>query len=107
MYLIRAEAKNELGDAAGAVADVNVVRARVGVAPLAGGLSQAQVREAIFNERLFELTYEARRRQDLVRAGRFTQAWSYKAAREPFRILMPIPQTQIDANPNLTQNAGY
>lgn len=107
MYLIRAEAKNELGDTAGAIADVNIVRARVGVAPLAGGLSQAQVREAIYNERLFELTYEARRRQDLIRAGRFTQAWSYKAAREPFRILFPIPQTQIDANPNLTQNAGY
>jgi hypothetical protein len=71
-------------------------------------MSQAEARAAIFNERLFELTSEAKRRQDLIRAGQYTQrAWFNKPTREPFRILMPIPQTQIDTNPLLTQNPGY
>ncbi|WP_420151139.1 RagB/SusD family nutrient uptake outer membrane protein [Spirosoma sp.] len=26
---------------------------------------------------------------------------------QPFHILLPIPQNDLDANPNLTQNPGY
>jgi hypothetical protein len=33
--------------------------------------------------------------------------WSFKQQREPYRILMSIPQTQVDANPLLEQNPGY
>ena len=55
----------------------------------------------------FELTAEAKRRQDLIRHDRFTDAWAFKSATDPFRILMPIPQTQLDTNPELVQNPGY
>lgn len=110
IYLIKAEALNEQGQTAAAIGLVNTLRARVfsPPKPLSTSMSQAEARQAIFDERLFELTSESKRRQDLIRAGQYTQrAWFNKPTREPFRILMPIPQTQIDTNPLLTQNPGY
>lgn len=109
IYLIKAEAMNELGNTAGALALVNTVRARVfsPPKPLAGPYTQAQFRDVILSERLFELTAEGKRRQDLIRMGRYSLPWGYKAASPPYKVLMPIPQTQIDTNPLLKQNAGY
>lgn len=110
ILLIKAEAMNELGQTAAAVGVLNQVRARVFEPdqPLDAGMSQADFRTAILNERLFELTAEGKRRQDLIRFNQYTQrAWFNKGVTAPFRILMPIPQTQIDTNPLLTQNAGY
>lgn len=108
MYLIKSEAMNELGNPAGAIAQVNIVRARQFSPPqpvLVG--TQAQVRTTILNERLFEFTAEGKRRQDLIRAGLFTDARRFKTAQQPYKILFPIPLTQIQTNPLLTQNAGY
>ena len=110
MYLIRAEAENELGQTAAAIADVNIVRARVFASPqpIAGGQSQAQMRDIILQERLYELTAEGKRRQDLIRANKYTQGtWYAKTGFFPYKVLMPIPQPQIDANPQLKQNPGY
>jgi starch-binding outer membrane protein, SusD/RagB family len=109
MYLIKAEAQNELGQTAAAIANINLVRARhfTPPQPLSTTLNQAQVRTAILNERLFELAGEAKRRQDLIRHGKFTEARRFKVAQQPFKILMPIPATQIQTNPLLTQNPGY
>ena len=114
IYLIKAEALNELGgQGPAAVALINTVRARVFTPPkpLATTLTQAQIRDAILSERLFELTAEAKRRQDLIRNDQYiTKAWAYKAQAaltEPFRVLMPIPLTQLGTNPQLVQNAGY
>ena len=64
-------------------------------------------RAALLDERLFELMDEAKRRADLIRHGLWTSEWYEKPAREGYRILMPIPQTQLDANPLLVQNPGY
>ena len=108
MYLIRAEANNELGNSAAAIADINTIRARVNAPPLAAGLTQQQVRDAILQERLFELTAEGKRRTDLVRFGKFTSGtWYAKTSNAPYKILFPIPQTQIETNPKLEQNPGY
>jgi hypothetical protein len=126
MYLIRAEAENELGGAgtAQAIVDLNTVRARAfSPAKPTTATTQAQVREAIYQERLFELMAESKRRQDLIRAGpvsggtvnRYLLPWSFKllpteavgTVRPAFKILFPIPQTQIETNPLLKQNAGY
>ena len=108
MYLIKAEALNELGMTAEAVDLVNMIRARVfdPAQPIAPA-SQTEAREAILNERLFEMFWEGSRRQDLIRHGLFNDAWEFKPASDPYRILGPVPQVQIDANPNLTQNPGY
>ncbi len=111
IYLIKAEA--EFNGATGAPAPLvllNQLRARVfsPPKPLA-----AVAADTLLRERLFELTGEAKRRQDLIRFGRFTSRIDLppltngKVAREPYRILMPIPQSQLDANPLLVQNPGY
>jgi hypothetical protein len=108
MYLIKAEALNEQGQTAAAITEVNRVRARVSLPTLASSLTQAQARAAIRNERLFELVGEAKRRQDLVRYGEFTsRAWLFKNASQPYKVLFPIPQAQIEINPQLKQNPGY
>jgi len=108
MYLIKAEALNEQGNSAAALAQVNLVRARAFSPPKPlAGLSGAGLRAAILNERLFEFAAEAKRRQDLIRHGRFTEARRFKALREAYRVLFPIPATQIQSNSKLTQNAGY
>ena len=108
MYLIRAEAENELGQTAAAIADINTLRARVNAPPLATSLTQTEVRAAILRERLFELTAEGKRRQDLIRFGQFTSGtWYAKTTNAPYKILFPIPQTQIETNPKLEQNPGY
>ncbi|MGH7475841.1 MAG: RagB/SusD family nutrient uptake outer membrane protein [Longimicrobiales bacterium] len=109
MYLIKAEALNELGQTAEAIQLVNTVRQRVfdPDKSISTGISQAEARERIRRERLFELTAEAKRRQDLIRADRYTLPWTHKAPGEPHLILFPIPQTQLDANPLLVQNPGY
>jgi hypothetical protein len=109
MHLIKAEALNELGQTNEAVNEVNTIRARVfdPPRPLTGPFTQESLRAALLKERLFELTAEGKRRQDLVRHGRYLQPWSFKQQREAHRVLMAIPQTQIDANPELRQNPGY
>jgi len=108
MYLIKAEALNEQGQAAAALAALNTVRARAFEPdrPLSG-LSGAALRTAIFNERLFEFAGEAKRRQDMIRHGRYLEARRFKQTREAHRVLFPIPSVQIQTNPKLTQNPGY
>jgi hypothetical protein len=108
MYLIKAEAQNELGQTAAAVATINgtTLRSRVGLGPFVAA-DQAAFRTAILRERLFEFAAESKRRMDLIRHGRYTAAWQYKAARPDHVILMPIPQNQRDANTLLDQNPGY
>ena len=109
IYLIKAEALNELGRTPEAIPLVNAIRARVfnPPKPLSGSLSQSELRTAILNERLFELNNEGKRRMDMIRLGVFTAPFEYKEQREPYRILFPIPQTQLQTNPMLVQNAGY
>lgn len=104
MYMIKAEALFEQGNTAQALAIINQLRARVFEPdkPLT-----TLSREAILNERLFEFAGEAKRRQDMIRLGGFTAARQFKNATEGYKVLMPIPITQIQNNPLLTQNAGY
>jgi len=105
IYLIKAEALNEMSPGDGtALGLLNALRARVFNPPKPVG---AVDRNAILQERLFELTFEAKRRQDLIRFGLYTAARQFKSVTDAKVLLMPIPQTQLDANPQLTQNPGY
>jgi starch-binding outer membrane protein, SusD/RagB family len=119
IYLIKAEAHAVLADAGQALANLNIVRQRaMPTKPLAGLAGEALLR-AVLRERHMEFAGEAKRRQDLIRAGRFTAPWSFKCSQRPDgsmapgrcndarNLLFPIPQTQIDANPLLEQNPGY
>jgi len=105
LYLIRAEG---LARAAGnwslALPDVNTIRARAGLTTALGSLTA----DEFLAERGREMFMEVTRRQDLIRFGKFNDAWWEKPASAPFRNLFPIPQEQISApGSGLTQNPGY
>ena len=124
ILLLQAEALNETGNQAGAVALVNQVRARArnmvagGTVPadIAAG-SQAQVRQAIMDERLVELAAEGQRWIDLRRwhkAGHIDMSsFNFSSDNPSFNItlpkhlLYPIPSNEVDLNKNITQNTGY
>ncbi len=104
-----------MGQTGDAILDLAAVHdLRNSANPISTSLSQAEVRDAILLERLLEFAGEGKRRTDLVRYGRFLEKWSNTMANgkedktaEPYRILFPIPATQMQANPLLTQNPGY
>lgn len=101
--LMEAEAKVRNGEDGSA--ELNAVRARVGMPPVEATL------ENILNERLLELVWEGWRRQDLIRFGRYTMAYDQRTpiANEEtgFTTVFPIPQRCLDLNRNLRQNPGY
>jgi len=115
VLLMYAEAENELsGPTVDAYDAINQVRtrARNGISSAnpqnLTGLSQSQFRDAVLQERGWELCYEGHRRWDLLRTGKYIS--TLQAAGMPVsqtNLLYPIPQHQIDVNPALTQNPGY
>lgn len=56
-----------------------------------------------------EFIFEGKRREDLIRFGKFTTAtwWDHKPSNDKNKEIYPIPHTQLAANPNLVQNPGY
>lgn len=112
IYLNRAEAKLRSGDAAGALADVNALRASRDARPsqTPPALSSISINE-LFRERGFELYWEGQRRSDQIRFGRYEDSWTEKTSTDVTKRLFPIPQSAIDAASNepnyLVQNQGY
>jgi hypothetical protein len=108
VLLLNAEAANELGQTAKALAAVNRVRTRAGLAALSG-LSQADLRQAIWKERRVELALEyGDRFFDLVRQGRAATVLASKGFVANKNELMPLPLNQITlSGGKLTQNPGY
>lgn len=115
IMLLKAEALVKANDLPGALALVNTVRARVGLGPKTGSTPDA-VNQVIANERRMELAFEGHRWFDLVRTGKAIEVMNAQVGGsgnnlgynvQPFRLLMPVPQNQIDLNPRLDQNPGY
>jgi hypothetical protein len=105
MYLARAEANARLNaDPADVRADIDMIRDRAGLAPLAATVnSQDDLISAILQERRVEFAMEGHRFFDLRRNGRAEAVLSIPAT----RLLFPIPQSERDRNENLDQNPGY
>lgn len=106
MYLTRAEANFREGTAIGAtpLADINLIRARVGL-PAKTTLTL----DEILLERRLELAHEGHIIHDVKRV-RGSINDNTGPAVFPFdspRMVFPIPQREMDANPNLVQNPGY
>lgn len=109
VLLINAEAANEAGKPAEAVANLNRVRQRAGLKALMVG-SQTEIRNAVWQERHIELAMEHDRFFDLVRTGRAASV--LKAIGKNFvagkNELLPVPSLQIElSGGKLTQNNGY
>jgi len=100
MYLIRAEANFRLGTTVGAtpLADINMIRARAGLAPVAS-LTLA----AILKERKLELAFEGQQIHDIKRTKGTVGTTVFSAN----NLVLPIPQREIDTNKKLVQNPGY
>ena len=121
VYLMYAEAVQRGGQGgtpAQALAYVNALRDRAYGNSGAGHVTAADVASPDFllAERGRELYWEAQRRTDLVRFGKFTSGtylWPFKGGvpggkeLSPNLNLFPLPSTDIVANPSLKQNPGY
>ena len=110
VYMMRAEAKLRKNDAAGALADVNIVRAaRTATTPPPPLTSMSL--DILFRERGFEFYWEHQRRTDMIRFGKFEGTWTEKTNSDVKKRIFPIPQTAIDGASNipgyLVQNQGY
>ena len=111
VLLMKAEALNEQGLTDEACTPLNIVRTRAGLPSIGKGRTQEEMRELIIHERRMELAFEGHRWFDLVRiddgdyAIEFLQSIGKSVTRE--RLLLPIPQTEIDSNSAMTQNPGY
>jgi hypothetical protein len=116
MYLIRAEARAETGDLAGAAADINALRAAriTGYTNINYASKDAAITDVIF-ERYKELAYEGHRFWDLKRRNLPVERLASDAPTSNaqvlpagnFRFILPIPNSEIQANRLIVQNPGY
>jgi starch-binding outer membrane protein, SusD/RagB family len=63
--------------------------------------------EDIYAERARELAFEAWRRNDMIRFGKYEGAWGFKTDADINKRIFPIPTHAMMVNPALKQNPGY
>ena len=101
--LMKSEAKVRNG--ANGDEELNEIRSRVNASPRTATL------ENILAERQLELAWEGWRRQDLVRFGKFTRAYSSRPQlpdeASGYTTVFPIPEKIRVMNERLKQNPGY
>lgn len=104
VLLMLSEIENELNNPNLALEYLNDIRLRAGI----GNYEGSTDKESLFNEidlqRRLELVWEGHRWFDLLRQGR---AMSVLGITDPNKLLMPLPASQIAADPALEQNPGY
>lgn len=100
MYLTRAEGNYRANTAVGAspVDDINTILERAKLPAVA-----SVTLDDILTQRHLELAFEGFYLHDLKRNALPVGTLPYNSP----RLIFPIPQREIDVNPNLVQNAGY
>ncbi|GAB2698489.1 RagB/SusD family nutrient uptake outer membrane protein [Mucilaginibacter koreensis] len=100
VLLVYAEAS---GPTADGYAAVNAIRNRAGLGNLPPGLSLQQFRDAVLQERSWELCFEGQRLFDLRRTHNMenilVKQYGKTVTTDPY--FFPIPQSEVDRNPNL------
>ncbi len=113
IILSRAEALNEInnGPTQEAIDLINRVRNRAKATPITLNQfpTKDELNDFILAERARELYTEGIiRREDLIRHDKYiSRAIERGYPAQPFHVVYPIPQDQLDNNPNLEQNPGY
>lgn len=118
IVLLKAEALNELNQLEAAVTEVNRIRFRASLPDLTANQKNSKevLRQTILNERRLELFQEGQRWDDLVRFNKLVSTMNdlveidlrdgstvnYNMTEA--KILLPIPQQELDRNPALTPN---
>ena len=108
VILLYAEALNETGSSASTVlALLDPIRTRAGLTSLVGTVSsQADVKQAIADERRLEMAFEGQRWFDLVRTGT-VNAEMGQSVDSNYHVF-PIPVSEVLATGGvITQNDGY
>nr|WP_315156797.1 RagB/SusD family nutrient uptake outer membrane protein [uncultured Flavobacterium sp.] len=110
MYLIRAEAALKTNRAEAAMADINIIRARSNASLLT---STTNLEENILLERRKELCFEGHLFFDLVRHHKNVSrndgciSSNCNMTYPSLKFVLPIPNFNINLNPNLKQNDSY
>ncbi len=113
VLLMNAEANNELGNTAAALASLEMVRARARagnplILPPVVTTDQTTLRNAIWFERRVELAMEFDRYFDVIRQGRGAAVFGVRGWKAGKNEVWPLPQNEIDLSAGvLTQNPGY
>jgi len=122
VYLMAAECENEVNGPGNAYQYIHAIRQRAYETQAEWelvGLSQQEFREAIYDERKWELAAEAHRRYDLIRWGILLDVvqnleyrfWEPNVNIRPYHVLLPIPLRELEQNPALLEsdptNNGY
>ncbi|MCL7988059.1 RagB/SusD family nutrient uptake outer membrane protein [Sphingobacterium sp. lm-10] len=101
VLLMKAEALLRMGQAGAGLPLVNEVRTKRNASALT-----TLTLDNLLDELGREFFWESHRRTDLIRFGKYLDAWQEKPASDPRALLFPIPLNQL-GNTNLTQNPGY
>ena len=105
VILLYAEALNENSNTAAALVQLNKIRNRAGLANSTAS-TQAEVRQAIQDERRLELAFEGHRWFDLVRTNSVNAEMGV-TVNANYHVF-PIPTSEVrSTNGVITQNAGY
>jgi len=115
LYLIRAEARTQLGNISGALSDLNTIRLRAGLGNYNGATDKTSLLSAILHERQVELFSEwGHRWFDLIRTGNVNSVMNVVTpvkggtwGSNGQQTLYPIPQSEINKDSKLSQNPGY
>lgn len=107
-YLLRAEANIALDKTLLAAGDINMIRRRAGLTDIAP-LSQSVMMSLLMQERRREFFCEwGQRWFDLKRSATIDVVLTAEKPQwKPYAALLPIPQTDLNRNPQLKQNPGY
>lgn len=122
IILLKAEALNNSGQPGAAADEVDKIRLRANLGILAANIrgSQDLMKTAILKERRLELAQEAHRWDDLVRNNVAVQTMNavddvdlrdghgpVHYDMQEYEIFLPVPQREVNRNPNLTPSEGY
>ncbi len=114
MYLIVAEADNEInnGPTAQAYTNLNLIRSRAKAQVAPANLLRDEFRSFVIAERAREFVFEGIRRFDLMRWGVYLQVMNkigigqnnITKVRNSRNLLLPIPQSELNSNTYITTN---
>lgn len=122
IYLLHAEALANQDLLTEATEYVNKVRRRAKISEISIPSNKEDMIDKVLNERRLELAFEGQRFFDLRRNDKaiecinnlnMTTSSYYDSGKNEVRqvdskgLLLPVPNNQLENNPNLTQNPGY